>query len=193
VSATQPSHRQDFHTSVLFVASATPEHVRVALRGLRASYPDSTFDVIARQEAITATNDDPGCRVIHVTGTAQGRMGLVRRLRQSGYGAVAFVEAGDGGYGALQVLPLVLGIRTVVLVDEYGSVIPIRASTALVRHVANRLRKRWQAVLGFAGLAVLRTFLTPIGLLILVARTLAIYRLSNNSYPFLYRRATHRG
>jgi len=94
----------------------------VALRGLRASYPDSTSDVIARQEALTATNDVPGCKVIHVTGTAQGRMGLVRRLRQSGYGAVAFVEAGDDGYGALQVLPLVLGIRTVVLVDEYDSV-----------------------------------------------------------------------
>lgn len=184
--------RNDVRGDVLFIASANPEHVRPTLRRLRASYPDATFDVIARQEALAATADVDGCRVVHVTGTAQGRLGLVRRLRQIGYATVAFIERGDGGYVALQVLSLVLGIRTVVLVDEYGSVIPIRASTALVRHVANRLRKRWQAVLVFAGLAVLRTFLTPIGLLILVARTLAIYRVSNNSYPFLYRRATHR-
>lgn len=94
--------QDDLNGDVLFIASANPEHVRVALRSLRASCPDSTFDVIARQEGLTATNGVAGCRVIHVTGTAQGRMDLVRRLGQSGYGAIAFVEAGDGGYGALR-------------------------------------------------------------------------------------------
>jgi len=171
VSGTQPSHRQDFHTSVLFVASATPDHVRVALRGLRASYPDSTFDVISRQEALTATNDDPRCRVIHVTGTAQGRMDLIRRLRQSGYRAIAFVEAGDGGYGALQVLPLFLGVKSVFLVDENGLVSRVRMGAPLTRHIFSRLKEHWQAVLYSARLNALRTFLTPLGLIVLVLRT----------------------
>lgn len=171
VKPAKASNRQDFRGELLFIASASPEHVRAALRGLHASYPDASFDVIARQEALSATSDVDGCRVIHVTGTAQGRLNLVRRLRQTGYAAVAFIEAGNGGYVALQVLPLVLGIRTVVLVDEDGSVVPIRASAVLVRHVANRLKKYWRAVIHFVGLAVLRTFLTPVGLVVLLMRT----------------------
>lgn len=116
----QGSPRHDLHGDVLVIASANPEHVRSALQGLRASYAGSSFDVICRHEAIAATDDVSGCRVVHVTGTAQGRLGLVRRLQKTGYAAVAFVEAGYGGYVAMQVLPLVLGIPKVILVDEQG-------------------------------------------------------------------------
>ena len=112
--------RHDLRGDFLFIASASPEHVRSALQGLRASYAGSSLDVICRHEAIAATGAVSGCRVVHVSGTAQGRLGLVRRLRQTGYAAVAFVEAGDGGYVAMQVLPLVLGIPKVILVDERG-------------------------------------------------------------------------
>ncbi len=166
--------RQDVRGNVLFIASANPEHVRVALRGLCATYPHETFDVIGRHEAINAIGEFDGCRVIHVTGTAQGRLDLVRRLRQTGYATVAFVEAGSGGFVALQILPLLLGIRTTVLVDEDGSIVPVGASTAALRHVGDRLKKQWKAVLYSTGRSLLRTILTPVGIAVLLVRTVVV-------------------
>lgn len=50
-----PAHQA--HGDVLFIASASPEHVRTALRGPRAAYPDASFDVIPRKGTLAAVRD----------------------------------------------------------------------------------------------------------------------------------------
>lgn len=68
-------------------------------------------------------------------------------------------------------LPLFLGVKSVFLVDENGLVSRVRMGTSLTRHIFSRLKVYWQAVLYSAGLNALRTFLTPLSLIVLVLRT----------------------
>lgn len=156
---------------VLFIASGDASHVQTAMRALRASYPDATFDVVARQEALTAFIGMDYCRVIHVTGNAQGRVRLVRHLRQTGYATVAFVEADSGEFVALQVLALFVGAMNILFADETGSIVPVGANTTLLRHVVHRVQARWHSILYSAVRSLLRTVLTPVGLVVLLVRT----------------------
>ncbi len=154
------SPAEQAHCDILFIASGSAEHVRIALLSLCNSYPHATFDVIGRHEAINAIGEFDGCRVIHVTGTAQRRLDLVRRLRQTGYATVAFVEAGSGGFVALQVLPLILGIPKVILADEHGqthAILPF-SNRSIVRHFATRLSNLHDVLVRHAFSAMLYQF-----------------------------------
>jgi len=159
---------------MLFIASADPDHVQIALWAIHARYPKATFDVIARHQAIAIVDEMDFCRLVHVTGTAQGRLRVVRRVRQTGYPTVAFIEAGSGGFVALQALALVSGCKTIVFADENGSVVRLGANVEAFIHVGNRCANAWGTVIYSTSRQLLRTILTPVGLIILLVRTAVI-------------------
>ena len=159
--------------SLLFIASGSAEHVHAALRTLRMNFPYANIDVVARHDALAAVATIDSCTVVHVTGTASGRRSLVQRLRQTGYPTVAFVETGTGGFIALQALPFLLGIRDIFLVDEHGSIVHAGFNLVFLWHATQRLRHHWRNLFYSTGRNLLRTIITPIGLAILVYRTIA--------------------
>lgn len=163
--------------NVLFIASAPPDQSRAALLELRRLFDTVQIDVIGRQESAAVCSQISGCEMIHVTGSAQGRLNLIRRLRRSHYQVVAFLEAGTSGFQALQAVAFLMGADRVVIFNETGCAIALNRTNlgAIFIHVGGRLRTRWPGILKWINISLIRAFLQPIGVIILLIRTLFLY------------------